>query len=308
MYEAFEEEYVPLYEAMEKELAMYKEYEKEYVPKYYAMEKELAIYKDATKGDAATKLVAANKELAMYKEYEEEYVPKYYAMEKELADYRAAEKRYTPLYLAMEKELAQLKASGAGTGVAIAKPTGSVRSGFSGGTSLDGTWSVTASKASQSNTAALYAKYAIPITQNRTKTLYTYTAKTTAADRVGYGLHITGSMAKAKAGWGYGQSFLVWMTRDPAFYRNNNVYLQLYQSNSDSSMVQLASVRIPDAASASNKVEVLYDKSTRTITVWVNGNLRLNYAVSAALPSGDSVAFRSLNGPVEFTDFSVKAD
>ena len=308
MYEAYEEEYVPIFEAMEKELAMYKELEAEYVPKYYAMEREIAIYKDATKGDAVTKLVAANKELDMYKQLEKEYVPKYYAMEEELADYRAAEKRYTPIFLAMEKELADLKASGAGMGVAIAKPTGSVKSGFSGGMSLEGTWSVSASKATQSRASVLYAKYAIPVTQNRSKTLYTYSAKTTSSGRVGYGLHIAGVNAKAKAGWGYGKSYLVWMTKDPAFFKNDNVYLQLYQSNSDSSMVQLASVSIPDAASASNKVEVLYDKSNRMITVWVNGDLRLNYEVDTALHSGDSVALRSLNGPVEFTGFSVKSN
>ena len=108
--------------------------------------------------------------------------------------------------------------------------------------------------------------------------------------------------------YGFGKSYLVWLTRDENYYKTDKTYLQVYESYNDFHMVQMTSVVIPEYISSSLKIEILYDSSDGTIDVYINGKSRMEYHVDRDLLSGDKVAFRSLGGGLEVTGFSVKTD
>ena len=206
----------------------------------------------------------------------------------------------------------QLRAASAGapTAAAAAIPTATVASGVARGTSLAGNWSASAGSVTQSNSSLYFAKYAIPLNQSAARTLYTFTGKAAAnsTDFVGYGLHFFVSGDRTGNGWGLGNSYLVWLTRDSRYYRSEDTYIQLYRSSSDIQMVQVASVSASIDIKAANDVEVIYDKANSSIYVSVNGIRYLVYDAPGALRSGNKVAFRTLGGPVTFSNFSVKAE
>jgi hypothetical protein len=186
------------------------------------------------------------------------------------------------------------------------RPFRTVHSGFAGGTALLGNWRATTTGASQQSAAARFAKYALPVPQAGVETLFEYTARTRAGGWVGHGLHLFASGKSNGKGYGFGNSYLVWLTRDERFYKTNHTYVQLYRSFDDVRMVQLASVGIPEAISGDLRTAVHYNPAAKAIIVAVNGVERLRYQVGDAIPSGDWAALRSLGGPVDFSSLSVK--
>ena len=188
-----------------------------------------------------------------------------------------------------------------------ALPTRTVLSGFGRGSGVKGDWSATNAGATQRNGGEYFAKYAIPLVQNQAQTLYTFTAKATGPGYTGYGLHFYVSGDRAAGGYGLGSSYLVWLTRDPDFYGTDDTYLQLYQSFNDVYMIQIASVKIPNAISATNTTSVLYDKSAGSVVVSVGGRRQLIHEVSTPLLRGTKIALRALGAPVQFTNLNVKA-
>lgn len=185
-------------------------------------------------------------------------------------------------------------------------PTRIAKSGFSGGRSLYGNWSVSSTSARQTDTSLFFAKYEIPVSQTADQTLYTLKGAGNQTARVGYGLHFYASGNNTGAGYGFGSSYLVWLTRDPGYYGTNDTYVQLYQSFDDVRMVQLASVAVPASISRSMTTDVLYDKDTKTVTVMVNGDVAFAYQVSAPIARGSKVALRTMGGPVQFTGLTIK--
>jgi hypothetical protein len=223
-----------------------------------------------------------------------------------LTQYNRTQKSSADQIAALQAELKMAKAGGA---VTTAVPTQSVLSGFARGTSLAGTWQASATSAAQSNSALLFAKYSIPLNQSAAQTLYSFTgqAAASATKFVGYGLHFFVSGDRAGQSYGLGSSYLVWITRDPGYYKNENTYVQLYRSYDDIKMLQVASVATSLNVSSANKVEVFYDKAAGKIMVSVNGTNYLNVSAPNAIASGNKVALRTLGGPVTFTQFDVKA-
>lgn len=151
-----------------------------------------------------------------------------------------------------------------------------------------------------------FAKYVIPLDQSAQESAYEMVATAKAAPWVGYGLHIFASGQKAPNGYGLGSSYLIWVTRDTGYYKNGSTYVQLYQASSDVTMVQMASVSIPDSIDSTLTTDVRYDQAAKTIRVAVNGVERLVCFVDTPLESGDTIALRTLGGPVEFTDLTVR--
>ncbi len=187
------------------------------------------------------------------------------------------------------------------------KPQRTVLSGFSGGKGLFGNWAVSYSYAKQKNKSLKFAKYSIPLYQSEDLTYYSFTANTQASQGwVGYGLHFFASGEQTGKGYGFGRSYLVWLTRDPTHYQAKNTYLQLYESFNDIKMVQLASVTIPQSITSTLTTEVLYNRETGEITLFVNGQKELSLIVESPIYSGNKIALRTLGGPVEFTDLEVK--
>ena len=215
----------------------------------------------------------------------------------------------------MQDALATALAAAAKAGVEIttviptvsAMPTRTVLSGFSKGSGEYGSWSASANRASQSDGSLFYAKYVIPLTQTQAQVLYTFSGRVSGSGYVGYGLHFFATGNTGADGYGFGKSYLVWLTRDPDYYGSNNTYLQVYESFDDVKMIQVASVSIPDVISSTNQTEVLYDRSKGKIDVRVNGEKYLDYEVSMPLSRGNNIALRTLGSGVVFTQLTVKA-
>jgi hypothetical protein len=189
----------------------------------------------------------------------------------------------------------------------VSKPNKIVASGFTGGRSASGSWSITSAGASQTNSSAYFAKYSIPVSQTSTETLFSIKAKADESGFVGYGLHFFASGDKRGDGYGFGKSYLVWLTRDPGYYGSETTYLQLYGSFDDVEMLQAASIGIAAPIGMTNTTEVLYNKTTGNISVSVNGSEYLSFIIPAMyrLGSGSKVALRAL-GKVTFSDLTVK--
>jgi len=168
-----------------------------------------------------------------------------------------------------------------------------------------GTWKATASALTQSNSSLLFAKYAVPFTQTASNSLYGFTAKAGPTGWVGFGLHFFASGAKRADTYGFGKSYLVWLTRDEAYYRTKKAYVQLYQSSDDVTMVQIASANIGLDLTQPVNTEVVYDKTSRSLEVSVNGSVVISQLVDT-IASGDAMAARTLGGGVEFSAFYVK--
>ncbi len=186
-------------------------------------------------------------------------------------------------------------------------PTRTAFSGFSGGKTLSGSWSVTSGSARQSDTKQLFAKYSLPFSQNARETLYGFTARASGDGWMGYGLHFRASGGKSGSTYGFGKSFLLWITRDPFYYGTDRTYLQLYRSYDDVTMTQIASVSIPESIESELDVQVYYNRSQNALVAYVNGEERLEYyEVDPAIWSGADLALRTLGARVEFSGFSVK--
>jgi len=207
----------------------------------------------------------------------------------------------------LNRELRELRARAAGAGIEVpVLPERVIYSGFRGGDSLLGNWKVTENNARQVDAAQMYAKYSLPLAQKETEMLFGFTGRATDIDRIGYGLHFFASGEKTGSGYGFGSSYLVWLTKDKIFYKSESTYVQLYRSFDDVRMIQIASVSIPERIDSSLNTEVLYNSSDGTISVYVNGVKRIDYRVQSPLVRGDSIILRSLGATTEFTDLYVK--
>lgn len=209
----------------------------------------------------------------------------------------------------LNREIRELRAKAAaavGVPEKPALPERIVYSGFRGGKAFLGDWKVSPAAVRQVDPNQMYAKYSFSLTQSEPVTLFGFTARATDVDRIGYGLHFFASGEKTGSGYGFGSSFLVWLTKDTTFYKSDKIYVQLYSSSDDVKMVQVASVSIPERIDSSLNTEVLYNRSESTISVYVNGEKRIDYKVQLPLRRGDSLVLRTLGATVEFGDLYVK--
>lgn len=159
----------------------------------------------------------------------------------------------------------------------------------------------------QTDAALKFGKYAVPFAQSASRTLYGFTAKAGSTGWVGFGLHFFASGTKRADTYGFGKSYLVWLTRDEAYYRTKKAYVQLYQSSDDVTMIQIASANIGMDLTQPVNTEVVYNKDAKTIEVYVNGEITITQDVDP-IASGDSLAARTLGGGVEFSAFYVKSN
>lgn len=278
------------------------------------VEEEEASEEDRAAGNAVQELAELQRQVEIgIRDYENQIA----ALERELADaedeidsmnemIEDGVRDYDSRIAALQDRVDALSSGDmAMAGPAMTLPTRLGFSGFGGGESLLGTWTA-GSRLSQTDAGSLFAKYAIPGMQGANRTLYTFDATTSADGRVGYGLHFYASDDVTGRGYGFGNSYLVWLTRDEAYYQNDNTYVQVYRSYNDVRMLQIASVAIDADITDTNEVQALYDRLTDTITVWVNGDEALSIPVAGDVNSGDKVAFRTLGGPVTFSNAAVR--
>lgn len=223
------------------------------------------------------------------------------------ADKLVYESKIEELEADLEAARTAAQAAGVKTEMIVSKPTKIAASGFTGGRAISGSWAVTSSSVSQTDSSAYFSKYMMPISQTSTQTMYAFEAEADQSGFVGYGLHFFASGDNLANGYGFGKSYLVWLTRDPDFYGSDAMYLQLYKSYDDVEMIQTASMVVPYSIESRNETEVLYDRSAGKVTVWVNGVqfIEMNIPSSEKIYSGSKVALRAL-GKATFLDFTVK--
>ena len=196
--------------------------------------------------------------------------------------------------------------------------------GFGAGNALpgEGAWTTSGGGAvvTQTDVEATHAKFAIAnVAQPAATTLYGVTARVNGGDRVGYGLHLLASETPTSGNtWNYGRSYLIWVTYEPGFFGSDETQVQLYESLDDNELVWRNSRNVAKSMSEVLTLEALYDPGDcpemmaghtcyGAISVLLDGDEQFKVAVSSeiAMRTADTVALRSLGGPVEFTDLYV---
>ena len=181
-----------------------------------------------------------------------------------------------------------------------------VVNGFTGGQPLPGvgTWDSQGGSVVQSDADATHAKFSIPADQSADNLLFGFSANADAGNKVGFGLHILASATPQSGNtWNFGKSYLLWVTQDP-FYDSEDLHLQFYESADGNTLMWLASSKIPHGLSSMINVEALY-RDTGMTTLLVNGEEHLTVNVGTGVRGGDTIALRTLHGPVEFTQVYV---
>jgi hypothetical protein len=179
-----------------------------------------------------------------------------------------------------------------------------VVSGFTAGSSQIGNWQKEDNVLLQNDRNAYFAKYVLPVPQNTEPFLYSFEAVTEGDGWVGLGLHFFARNSDKK-GYGFGESLLVWLTRDPDVYKSDRTWLELYRSNNDVDMYRVLHGGIEEPMDEYFKVEILYEPEAEYITIAVNGIDKIRYKTYFGVGNGIEVSLRSL-GVAKFRNFSVK--
>jgi hypothetical protein len=206
----------------------------------------------------------------------------------------------------LERRIADLETGPAGPSVLrrAAELDRTVKSGFSGGQAVLGDWRASRSRLTQTDADQLYAKYVVPVRQSSSEILYQFSGSSTGTGWQGFGLHFLGSEATLAEGYGYGSSYLVWITRDPAFTQTDQTFVQLYKSFDDVRMVQLASQAIDMPISRNMDVAVYVDRNAEKIHIGINNEPVIEFMDANMYRRGTAVAARAL-GSAQFRGLTV---
>ncbi len=177
-------------------------------------------------------------------------------------------------------------------------------SGFSGRSTSFGSWSMSGGNMEQSNANARFAKAVYPVTQSGSGFTYALTASTPDDGWVGYGVHFLGNGSSSAQGYGFGESYLLWVTRDPD-NQTDRGYVQLYQSFNDVHMIQLASAALPISSFDGLTTTAYANVDEDEIQVFVEGQYAFAFPVENLGDQAGAVALRAL-GQITFEDFSVR--
>ncbi|MFW5994886.1 MAG: hypothetical protein ACOCRN_02155, partial [Spirochaetia bacterium] len=170
--------------------------------------------------------------------------------------------------------------------------------GFEDGSSALGSWEMNGSSIEQTDSDQLFAKYELPVEQDADELLYTLEGSATGSGRQGYGLHLLASDVEDETLWGYGSSYLVWVTSNPDAYKTDSTFVQLYDSSSDVDMVNVASEAVPVDIEDLNELQVYTDRSNGEITVSMEGEKVFSFTDADFIDSGMGVALRTLDTAV----------
>jgi flavin reductase (DIM6/NTAB) family NADH-FMN oxidoreductase RutF len=205
----------------------------------------------------------------------------------------------------------------------VAAPAGSrVVHGFAAGAAQpdEGAWTVAGGRVSQTDPGATHAKFGVHnVPQADRATLYGVTAYADAAARAGLGLHFLASGTPRSANtWNYGDSYLVWITQEVGFYDTGHAHVQLYQSLDGNRLMWLNSTKIARSLDTELTLEALYQPGdcppmaaagscAGSISVFVDGTEQFKVMATGEVSAqaADTVALRTLGGPVYFLDLYV---
>ncbi len=168
-----------------------------------------------------------------------------------------------------------------------------------------GSWDVSRTRARQTNAGQKFAKFIVNARQANNEYVYSFTGKGSSSGWSGYGFHFLASGSKSAKGYGYGDSYLVWVTRDPDNLQTDKTFIQLYRSYNDVRMVQLANQAIDKSISDNLDIEVYVNRGKGQIMVSVEGSIALIYNENALMASGNEIVLRAL-GTAEFRNARLK--
>jgi hypothetical protein len=178
--------------------------------------------------------------------------------------------------------------------------------GFSQSVPQLGYWNVIGNTATQTDEDQYFAKLVLPIKQQTKPTLFTFKTRSRGFGWVGTGMHIFATDNHAFKGYGYGNSLLVWLTRDPDYYGSTDTRLQLYRSDNAVQMEMVLDAIIEEPLTEYLDVAILYEPEAEYITISVNGIEKLRYKTWFGINTGLEIALRSLGGYADFKDLKVK--
>lgn len=224
------------------------------------------------------------------------------ALEQKVSSLKQAATQHKNKISSLRQQLASSSSSSAPT--ASSYPT-VIATGFSGGKGVYGNWKRSGNRLEQTNAGNLFAKYVAKVPQNATQYFYQFSGKATGSGWRGLGLHFLATNVKAANLYGYGKSYLLWVTRDPARLQTKKTFVQLYRSYDGVHMVKLISRPVSASIDQTNTYSVAVNRSTNTITVLLNGNKVFSYSPSQQIGTGTSVALRAL-GTVSFSSAQIR--
>lgn len=175
--------------------------------------------------------------------------------------------------------------------------------GFSMSAEQIGNWQQHNGVMEQTDPNQFFAKLELPMPQDNRPTLYKFEARSRGEGWVGFGIHIFADNVEKK-GYGYGESLLIWFTRDPREYGTNRTYLEIYRSRDDINMARVLNAALPEDISEWMDIEVLYQPGDEYITVAVDGEEKVRYKTWFGIDWGVGMALRTLDN-AEFRNLEV---
>jgi hypothetical protein len=169
-----------------------------------------------------------------------------------------------------------------------------------------GTWDVKGAVIRQLDANQFFAKLGSHLTGTGEPLRLSVSARSLGTGWVGLGLHVLVSGKGTHRGYGEGDSWLVWLTRDPVHFAKNPVRLQVYHSVDDVKMDLVSEVPVNAIMKDWNQLEVTLDPAAHTVAARVNGGDALTVAVTGPWAPGPSIVLRALDR-AEFKDFLVEA-
>lgn len=170
-----------------------------------------------------------------------------------------------------------------------------------------GSWEVTATEATQIETDQYFAKLLLPLSGQPKPTLYSFQTRSRAYGWTGVGVQILSASdpAHGEADYGFDDSLLIWLTRDPDFYGTENTRLQLYRSDKSVMMELVLDAVINEPLTEYLNIAILLEPMEEYITVSVNGIEKLKYKIWFGKDTKFKVALRALGGGVEFKGLRI---
>ncbi len=185
-------------------------------------------------------------------------------------------------------------------------PFTNVLTTFENGTAGSGSWKATDTSLVQEDETQMYGKYVIDLDQKLGQYKYTFSAKAEGDGWIGYGLHFDVTGEKSVTGYGLGESYLVWFTRDMNANKNNGTYVELYRSYSDTKMIRVASQLINRDIEDLLNIEINYNIQAHLISVVIDSQLGLSLMPNEKIMDfGSKIAFRTLGAKVEFGNLDI---
>ena len=164
-----------------------------------------------------------------------------------------------------------------------------------------GSWEVTATEATQIETDQYFAKLLLPLGGQPKPTLYSFQTRSRGFGWAGTGMQIL----SAAESYGFNNSLLIWLTRDPDFYGTENTRLQLYRSDKSVMMELVLDAVINEPLTEYLNIAILLEPMEEYITVSVNGIEKLKYKIWFGGDTKFEVALRALGGGVDFKGLRI---